>query len=225
MACDLQESDSPSDVAWHQPQVDGDLDMKTTVSMLFAFCIVSIVGCAADTSPSTLPSTGDNAEMQALLEEFPEATQIDDHSISWNDGKVVLVLQNDDAGEASAEAQDSEPSSVVGSSQALPPNAHGCPVGFYCVYTHRNWNVGAPPPPAPTPRRLQFSDCSRNDLSDHHFQNQASSWVNNGSHIVEVRNDRRPLQPDEALWIMLPHDSRGYVGDADNDKADFFQCL
>ena len=189
------------------------MNMKTATSMLFAFCMVSLVGCVADTPPGTATGSGGNAEMQALLEEFPEATQIDDHSISWDDGKVVLVLQEDDAGELSAEDDGPESSAVVGSSQVLP-NPHGCPPGWYCVYEHRNWGV----------RRLQFSDCTRNDLGNYGFRNMTSSWVNNGSRTVQAMDDI-PLLPDRGLWTMPPQSLSAYVGDANNDKADYFRCL
>jgi hypothetical protein len=188
------------------------MDMKASASMLFSFCVVSIVGCVADPSPSTPPRTGDNAQIQELLEEFPEATQIDDHSIGWDDGKVVLVLPEDDTGELSAE--DHGPGSVVGLSQALSASAvHGCPSGWYCVYQDRDWRG----------RRLQFSDCSRNDLSNYGFRDQTSSWVNNGPHRVQVKNDLT-ARPDPVLWTMSPNSSSSYVGNANNDKADYFQC-
>jgi hypothetical protein len=192
-----------------QQQADGSGAMKTVTSMLFAFCMSNLVGCVAETSP---PPTGNSAEMQALLEEFPEATQVDDHSISWYDGKVVLELQEDDAGELSAEDQGFEPRAVV----------HGCEEGWYCVYSHLNWNVNAITPPQP--RRLRFSDCTRNDLSNFGFRDQTTSWVNNGPHTVQVKNDLT-LQPDQVLWTMGPHSSSSNVGAAANDKADYFQCL
>lgn len=71
--------------------------------------------------------------------------------------------------------------------------------------------------------RLQFSDCSRNDLSDFGFRDKTSSWVNNGSHRVQVKNDLT-ARPDPVLWTMAPQSSSSYVGDDDNDKADYFQC-
>jgi len=153
--------------------------------------------------------------MQELLEEFPEATQIDDHSIGWDGGKVVLVLPEDGAGELSAEDHGSEPAPVVGSSQAVSSFAvHGCPSGWYCVYQDANWGG----------RRLQFSDCSRNDLSSFGFRDKTSSWVNNGSHRVQVKNDLT-ARPDPVLWTMPPQLSSSYVGNANNDKADYFQCV
>lgn len=170
--------------------------------MLFAFCVVSIVGCVADTSPGTPPRTGDDAQIQELLEEFPEATQIDDHSIGWDDGKVVLELPEDDAGEFSAEDH--------GAQKTCPQN---CPSGWYCVYQDRDW----------CSRRLKFSDCSRNDLVNYGFRDQTSSWVNNGPFRVQVKNDLT-ARPDPVLWTMSPHSSSRYVGNAKNDKADYFQC-
>jgi peptidase inhibitor family I36 len=190
------------------------MDMKTAVSMLFAFCVAGTVGCVADTSPGTPPRTGDDARMQALLEEFPEATQIDDHSIGWDHGKVVMVLPEHDAGELPAEAHGAEPGPVIGLDPAISSFAvHGCPTGWYCVYQDASWGG----------RRLQFSDCARNDLSNYGFRDKTSSWVNNGSHRVQVKNDLT-ARPDPVLWTMPPHSSSSYVGNANNDKADYFQC-
>jgi hypothetical protein len=177
--------------------------------MLFAFCVVSIVGCVTDTSPSTPPRTGNNAQIQELLEEFPEATQIDDHSIGWDNGKVVLALPEDDASELSAEDHGSEPAPVVDSRQVV----HDCEPGWYCVYQDAGWKG----------RRLRFSDCMPNDLSNYGFRDKTSSWVNNGPLRVQVKNDL-PLRPDPVLWTMDPHSSSSYVGNANNDKADYFQC-
>jgi len=58
-------------------------------------------------------------QVQELLQQFPDATQVDDHSINWNDGKVVLVLLNRSADELSAEPDGTEVSSLDVSSQAL----------------------------------------------------------------------------------------------------------
>lgn len=187
--------------------------MRTTASMLSGLCMVSLIGCAVDTASSAPPSTGDDSQVQELLQQFPDATQVDDHSISWNDGKVVLVLLNRSADELSAEPDGTEVSSLDVSSQALA-NAHGCPSGWYCVYQDINWGV----------RRLQFSDCTRNDLSNFGFRDQTSSWVNNGSLTVQVKNDLT-LQPDQVLWTMPPQSTSAFVGAAANDKADYFQCL
>lgn len=185
--------------------------MKIAISMLFASCTVGIVGCVAEPSPGTPPRTVD-AQMQELLEEFPDATQIDDHSIGWDNGKVVLVLPENDADPLSAEDHGSEPSPVASLNAALQ-NAHGCPSGWYCVYLDANW-VG---------RRLQFSDCTRNDLSNFGFRDKTSSWVNNGSLTVQVKNDVSFL-PDPVLWTMPPQSLSSFVGAAANDKADYFQC-
>ena len=161
--------------------------MKTAASMLISLSVVGVVGCVADTTPDTAQRS---SQMQALLEEFPEATQIDDHSIGWDDGRVVLALPENSAGERSAEEHGVDPAPVVSLSPALV-DAHGCPSGWYCVYQDINWGG----------RRLQFSDCTRNDLGNFGFRDQTSSWVNNGSHTLAVRNDI-PLLPDQTLWTM-----------------------
>jgi hypothetical protein len=179
--------------------------MKTVASTLFAFCTIGMLGCMADSSPSDPAPTGNNTEIQALLEEFPDATQIDDHSIGWNDGQVILALPGHDTEDRTAEDRGSDLSPAA--------TVHGCPAGWYCVY--QNINFGG--------RRLQFSDCARNDLSDFGFRDQTSAWVNNGPHTVQVKDDLT-LWPDPVLWTMSPGASSSFVGNANNDKADYFQC-
>lgn len=186
--------------------------MKTAMSTLCVFYTAAIIGCAADPSPSVPQGTADDAQMQELLREFPEATQIDDHSIGWDDGKVVLVLPRNGDAEIAAEDPGTDPAAVADLSPALA-NPHACPSGWYCVYQDSNWGG----------RRLQFSDCTRNDLSNFGFRDQTSSWVNNGSLTVQVKNDLT-LQPDQVLWTMAPQSLSSFVGAANNDKADFFQC-
>jgi len=74
--------------------------MKTTVSMLFAFCIVSIVGCATDTSPSTPSSTADSAEMQALLEDGAASETLE--AGDANQGAASEALEAGDANQGAA---------------------------------------------------------------------------------------------------------------------------
>lgn len=41
--------------------------------------------------------------------------------------------------------------------------------------------------------------------------------------VLQVKNDLTG-RPDPVLWTMPPHSSSSYVGNANNDKADYFQC-
>lgn len=152
-------------------------------------------------------------KMQELLRQFPTSTQVDERSISWENGRVMMVLPDIDAATERLET-DSEPGPIEAHIQApLAATVHGCPSGKYCVYEDRSWGG----------RRLQFSDCSRNDLRDYGFRDKTSSWVNNGPRRVQVKNDRTAW-PDEVLWTMSPNSTSRYVGDSNDNKADFFQC-
>lgn len=162
-------------------------------------CILSFAACG---SPEAAPSM--EGQMQELLEQFPKASQVDQRSISWSNGTVMLVLPDVNA---------SADEAVAGFDPTTAAAVKGCPSGWYCVYEDAGWGG----------RRLQFSLCQRNDLSDYGFRDKTSSWVNNGPHRVQVKNDLS-LRPDEVLWTMASKSKSSYVGDSDNNKADFFQC-
>lgn len=182
----------------------------------FYFLTALLLGCGTDGLPDaeTVSSTSPlKAQIQELLAQLPGSTQVDEHSISWDNGKVMLILPDVETTDE-VSIIGSGPSSIEELSQSpLAAAVHGCPSGWYCVYEHRGWGG----------RRLQFSDCSRNDLSNFGFRDKTSSWVNNGSRRIQVRNNRTAF-PDQDLWRMPPHNSSSYVGDSDNDKADFFEC-
>ena len=173
----------------------------TLARRLLTACILSFAACG---SPDMASSMG--GPMQELLEQFPNATQVDERSISWNNGTVMLVLPDVNA---SAE----EAMAGSGSDSTTAATVKGCPSGWYCVYADANWGG----------RQLQFSLCQRNDLDDYGFRDKTSSWVNNGPHRVQVKNDLS-LRPDEVLWTMASKSKASYVGDSDNNKADYFQC-
>lgn len=178
---------------------------RNTPSAVLLGCLLSAAACATDVLAQEQPvvmskdqhAEALQAEMQEMLAEFPEATQVDKHTLSWEGGKVLMVLPGPDEG---AETR-------------MSATWHGCPSGWYCVYQHANWG-GA---------RLQFSDCTRNDLSTYGFRDKTSSWVNNGPLRVQVKNDLS-FRPDPVLWTMNPNSASSYVGDSQNDKADYFQC-
>ncbi|MET0340068.1 MAG: peptidase inhibitor family I36 protein [Polyangiales bacterium] len=153
-----------------------------------------------------------DAQIQALLVEHPDAVQIDERSIGWDDGKVMLVLPDPEESLAPAQTDDAA-AAVESLNPALYGPVRGCPSGWYCVYQHADFGG----------RRLQFSDCTRNDLGDYGFRDQTTAWVNNGSRTIEVMNDLNNAV-DKVLWTMRPNTSSSNVGAAANDRADYFRC-
>jgi hypothetical protein len=180
-------------------------------------CSLVVGACAGETFSDEAAASGAHdvsVEMQALLDEFPEATQVDDRTISWDDGKVMLVLPEDPSAAPPPDSETAEAAPVAVLSQALTGSAaHNCPSGWYCVYEHASWGG----------RRLQFSDCSRNDLANYGFRDKTTSWVNNGSRRIQVMNDLT-ARPDEVLWTMSAQSTSSNVGSGANDKADYFRC-
>jgi peptidase inhibitor family I36 len=99
----------------------------------------------------------------------------------------------------------------------VPPSARvgGCPAGWYCFYEHAD-DKG---------RRLQWGDQYDHnvDFSGYGMRDKISSWVNGGGRRIYVYN-RRPIIGGEALlWVEYPHASSKYVGNSNNDKADWFR--
>jgi hypothetical protein len=61
------------------------------------------------------------------------------------------------------------------------------------------------------------------DFINYSFRDKTSSWYNNGSLTIYVRNWK--VAPNyEQLWIEAPNSSSSWVGSYDNDKADFFKA-
>ncbi|MGW0481367.1 peptidase inhibitor family I36 protein [Nonomuraea sp. NPDC003214] len=86
-----------------------------------------------------------------------------------------------------------------------------CPSGWYCFFQDRNW-IG---------RMLQFRDCGGNQsLTDYGFGNQATSWVNNTRHLVEVYD--RDVDPFDTLWREAANARASYVEAGKDNRADFF---
>jgi hypothetical protein len=199
-----------------------DLLAKRLAFGLLMLCALGFAACSADVGEEAELGEGTaeaalEAEIEALLREHPDATRYDERSISWDDGKVVLVLPDPRTSEGSPRDVGTGPESVANASEALTAGqAHGCPSGWYCVYEHANWDASG--------RRLQFSDCTRNDLSNYGFRDKTSSWVNNGQRKLAVWNAGNALRSDAILWRMEAQSISSWVGSAANDKADFFSC-
>jgi glyoxylate carboligase len=94
---------------------------------------------------------------------------------------------------------------------------HGCPAGWYCLYDDINWNAGT------NGRRLQFQSCNvTQNLTDFGFNDDASSWVNNTSHSVQVFKDING--GGGVLWTSPPNSSSSFVGSA-NDQASSLRII
>lgn len=160
-------------------------------------------------------------QINEVLHRHPNAKQISNHEISWNDGAVILTIPSDEdmlpskedlAGRPAAASEPVEPLATV----------HGCPSGWYCFYQHRDFKG----------RRVQFRDCTSDGkvqlLSDHEFQNETSSWVvNRRLKYVDVRDyDPSPRFPrGRPLWEEAAYSQSSWVGREWNDSADWFICF
>ncbi|HEY2695133.1 MAG TPA: hypothetical protein VGJ45_06680 [Pseudonocardiaceae bacterium] len=117
-------------------------------------------------------------------------------------------------------------SGKVPTSESLRPASpdtfyeHGCPGGatqtWYCFFADRDY-LG---------RTLQFKDCSPDGVtqtfSSWNFTNQTSSWVNTYGIEDPVEAYIGAWNGGNNLWVEPPDDSSDYVGDANNDKAQYF---
>src|SRR5262249_46639950 len=99
------------------------------------------------------------------------------------------------------------------SAPAAIPQAtiHGCPSGRFCF--HKDAGFGG--------RRLQFSSCGLQNLTDFAFNDQASSWVNNTGSSVDVFRDVNG--GGGRLWHEPPHSQSSFVGSGANDQASSFR--
>jgi hypothetical protein len=141
------------------------------------------------------PGTEVQEELGRELREHPNAVQTGPGELSFDDGKVMLSL-------------------------GPAPSAQACPRGWWCFFQHESYNANNRTGEA---RMLRFSDCRRHNLGDYGFRDQASSWVNRTRRNIRTYNDRS-VRPDQLLWTMASNSQSVYVGDAANDKADYFTC-
>jgi hypothetical protein len=102
----------------------------------------------------------------------------------------------------------------------VAPSAQACPRGWWCFFQHESYNANNRTGEA---RMLQFQDCRRDSLAARGFRDQASSWVNRTRRTIKTYNERG-VRPDQLLWTMASNSQSVYVGDAANDKADYFTC-
>lgn len=137
-------------------------------------------------------------QMDQQMALTPGGKQIGVNQVAWRDGKAVMTWPL--PGETKARAVN-EPAAALGS-----PN---CSYLWTCLYEHDQWNG----------RRLTWSDCNFEQLSNWGFQDQATSWHNNQSRgtVTRVYNWVGSWQQ---LWASTAPSSSSNVGSWANDKAD-----
>jgi hypothetical protein len=151
-------------------------------------------------------------QMRRLKQAHPEAEQLSDTELSFENGAVILKL--------------SDPTGETKPAHDKRAARHRCDANHYCVY--QNANYGG--------RVLQFRDCTENgyrnnlkswarDLGDNGFINRTSSSVNNlANSRIDVMDEHR-LDRDDRLWIMGQGSRSLYPAAGQNDnKADYLVC-
>jgi hypothetical protein len=104
------------------------------------------------------------------------------------------------------------PAARVSAPAAVPQaTIHGCPSGWFCFYKDAGFGG----------RRVQFSSCGLQNLTDFGFNDQASSWVNNTGSSVDVFKDVNG--GGGRLWHEPAHSESSFVGSGANDKASSFR--
>ena len=106
-------------------------------------------------------------------------------------------------------------------SSALPAAAQGtapCPSYYYCFYNNANyvgeWHLNYN---TTTSGSFNNPPASYGDR-----RNQLSSVINNGNRTICIWDDLT-LRPDTLLLRVGPYQDKPYVGDAVNDKADYWK--
>ncbi len=168
------------------------------------------------------------ATINSVLKRSPGATQISQYEVTWDGGKALESFPA--PGKARAPGMSPAALAVTGSAGAnsgAPVNgaSDSCPwyvAGdhFYCFYQDKNFNG----------RRLQWSYqyCYSYNLkpyinfTDYSFNDQASSWVNNGNHIISAYNNINA--GGALLWQEGTVSNSPFVGSTANDKASSFKA-
>ena len=162
------------------------------VAALAAVAAVGLLaGPAAASEADTTAAPSVQQQIDAQLRAAPGGVQTSANEIAWRDGAVVMTFPNVQQGEFTTLA------------------VANCPSGSFCFWDAANFEG----------RRLQFSDCGRQDLGDYGFRNRATSWQNTTASRVNVYQSDAI---DDLLWTMAPRGRSANVGAADNDRADYF---
>jgi hypothetical protein len=185
------------------------------------------VGALAAATPPVLaasPQSHANADAATerqiadFLSAHPTANRFGPYQVAFDNASIVLTWPNPSTGRVPTQAAD-RPDLRPTSGGVQPADVYGCPSGplvpdWYCFY--QDISFGG--------RMLEFKDCSnsglRQNFSDYGFRNETSSWVNTTNNVVDVF-DFAP-GGDNLLWIEAPGSGTDYVGNANNDRADYF---
>ncbi len=145
-----------------------------------------------------------NSEIKIQLKKYPGGVQISQSRVAYKHGAVIVNFPNPRTGRVD-----------------LPDASNNCPYSitdkWFCFY--QNANFGG--------RMVQFQDCGVQDLTNYGFGDETSSWVNNfnnGAAIVNVYTEKGHSSSN-LLWQESPVSTSTYVGNADNDRAGYFDLL
>lgn len=167
-----------------------------------------VAGLVTLTGP--LPSAagsppGGAAAVERFLAEHPGAERVDDRTVAWDGGAVLMVFPERPQGRAPSAEVEAE-GKAEGEALTSASSVYGCESGWSCLYEHSGYGG----------RRLQFRDCGvTQSLGAYGFANQASSWVNNRPHPTTVG-----AYPGTTLWYEASYSRSSWVGSTDNDRAD-----
>lgn len=192
--------------------------MKRThaLTVVLAACITAV---AVPTARADIEPAETYAEIQAQIDEQLAETsggiQVDDRTVSYKDGDVLMVWPEPGTSAAAAPADDvSDAVDSVPTVDPLASNTRGCPRwgDWYCFYEYRNFGG----------RMLQFRDCKnaglRQDFRDYAFNQSTSSWVNTATRVINVFNY------SSLLWTEGKYTQAKYVGAANDNKAVYFDA-
>jgi hypothetical protein len=181
---------------------------------------IATVAIGVNAQPASAATSADQVTAQqisAFLANHPEAYRFSPYQVAFNQANVILTWPDPQTG-AVPTRSDLRPD-IQTTSAVQPNDVHGCPSGYfqpdwYCFYEDINFGG----------RMLEFKDCGANglrqDFSDYSFRNQTSSWVNTTGNRVQVYDFASGA--DNLLWVEYSQASSSYVGNTNNDRADYF---
>ena len=169
--------------------------------ILSVFVAQSMPALASSTSPS----------IQDQINQVIAAhggTQISPNQVAWNDGAVILTIP-------SSQAATPTPSPKAQAAAVAPAIRSNCPTsgGWFCFFQDINYGG----------RMLQFRDCFTQYFANYGFAGQASSWDNpSNERNLNVFSSAPPYS--FYLWSETHNSRSSWVGSANNDRADYFDC-
>jgi hypothetical protein len=186
--------------------------LALTIAAIFAIFVGADSTTAFAASESQNYAMSLQRQIQNQLADTHGGTQISPNEVAYDGGKVIVVFP--DASGSVPTAQSLRPGDIV--------SWHGCPVGasqtWYCFFADQNY----------AGRMLEFQDCSpsgtKQSFASWDFTNQTSSWVNTYGLVDPVQASVGTWNGGTSLWVEPPNDASPYVGNANNDKAQWFDA-